>query len=637
MNGDDTTPGNGAGPAPDGADARANTNGAGAAGLADDGGLADDAQADAAQNLDHLIWQTAIGRTGATLRTFGAKTDAATAARAFKLMEEGPAEFRMRRDELDLPAVAPAPERQARRRLVTALLDEFIRQCNRVAREYAERKKTEKKSDAPATDETKDWPTPFYEMTEAEKATERARLWPQCKALAESPNIIKAALAALREKGLVGEPRTAGAVLLQGVARLFPDPVSLAIKGESASGKSFTSKSTLILLPPWAQYRFTSSTDKALIYIENPARLKHTICVLAEAAPLLREDNATFALVIRELLSEGHVRHLVPSKVGDQIVTQTIELFGPTALLTTTTRASIYIENETRLISLETDTSPEQTSRITRATAARHILTRQPTAALDLAGWHALFRWIELGPLTVRVPYFAWVMEHIKSSAIRMRRDHVQLYSLIAASALLHQGTRTAAGDGSIIATVFDYEAAREIIAPTVNTAAGVRANQYVLNLYQVIREAVEKAAGTGGFTPVADNSGNADGDNSKNAGGDADADAEGVGTTATDDQLLREQVTLSDRELERRLPGRSRDSIQRDLRKAIAEGLIVADKRSWGVRSRYNLGTLTPPGADSLGGGIEAGEAFPSQRELLAARAEWPAAEARAVKVLRP
>jgi hypothetical protein len=574
-----------------------------------------DTGADAAQARDRAIWQTAIGRMGNTLQTFAAKTDAATAAHAFKLMEEGPAEFKMRRDELDLPITASAGERLARRQLVNALLDEFKRHCNRVASELREQDKANKAAaKAAATDEAKDWPKPFYEMTEEEKATERAQLWPQCKALAGSPNIIIAAREALRAKGLVGEPRTTAAVLLQGVARLFPQPVSLALKGESASGKSRVSQSTLMLLPPWAQYRFTSATDKALIYIEDPARLKHAICVLAEASPLMRDDNATFALVIRELLSEGYVKHLVPSKVGDQIVTQAIELFGPTALLTTTTRTSIYIENETRLISLETDTSPEQTSRITKATAARHIL---PPVTLDLASWHALFRWIELGPLAVRVPFFAWVMENIKSNAIRMRRDHVQLHSLICASAMLHQASR-GSNNGSITATEFDYEVARQIIAPTVNTAAGARANQYVLDVYRVIREEVEKAV-RGGFTA-------ADGD-----------DGKATEAAAPDVRLLQEQVTMSDRELERRLPGRSRQSIQRDLQKTITEGLIVTDNRNRGARSRYSLGTLKPPGADTLGGGIKEGEAFPSRQELLAAKGDWAAAEARAIKLLRP
>jgi hypothetical protein len=214
---DDTAPdGVGADIGADTDDVHAHAPGANGADSGD--GLADDAQADTARDLDRTIWRTAIGRMGSTLQTFTTKSDAATAAAAFKLMEEGPAEFKMRRDELDLPITAPTGERTTRRQLVNTLWGEFNRQCNRVTSELREQAKADKAAaKAAATDEAKDWPKPFYDMSAKEKAAERAQLWPQCKALAESPNIIAAARVALREKGLVGEPRTTAAVLLQGV------------------------------------------------------------------------------------------------------------------------------------------------------------------------------------------------------------------------------------------------------------------------------------------------------------------------------------------------------------------------------------------------------------------------------------
>ena len=66
---------------------------------------------------------------------------------------------------------------------------------------------------------------------------------------------------------------------------------------------------------------------------------------------------------------------------------------GPTGLLTTTTLVSLHPENETRLISIPTDESSEQTTRIMTA-IAEGDRGRSSGRSIDYAPWHTFQRWL---------------------------------------------------------------------------------------------------------------------------------------------------------------------------------------------------------------------------------------------------
>jgi hypothetical protein len=66
--------------------------------------------------------------------------------------------------------------------------------------------------------------------------------------------------------------------------------------------------------------------------------------------------------LLRELMSEGRIRHSTVQKVGKELVATTIEKEGPVAFLVTTTRNKLHPENETRMLSLEIDDSEKQTN-----------------------------------------------------------------------------------------------------------------------------------------------------------------------------------------------------------------------------------------------------------------------------------
>ena len=115
---------------------------------------------------------------------------------------------------------------------------------------------------------------------------------------------------------------------------------------------------------------------------------------------------------------------------------------GPAGLITTTTQVSLHPENETRLLSLTTDDSPEQTKRVIMAVAGRDRPAPRPT----IDEWHTLQHWLEDGP---RRPLpFALARRVIPPIATRLRRDVGTVLALVQAHALLHRAGRESAAAG---------------------------------------------------------------------------------------------------------------------------------------------------------------------------------------------
>ena len=110
---------------------------------------------------------------------------------------------------------------------------------------------------------------------------------------------------------------------------------------------------------------------------------------------------------------------------------------------------------------------------------------------MDTTAWHALFRWLELGPREAVVPFAAWLAEKADVSAVRMRRDFDQLLSLVRASALLHRATRKQDGAGRVVATVADYRVALAIIEPSVATGAGLAVSAGVARVWTAVHKRV--------------------------------------------------------------------------------------------------------------------------------------------------
>jgi len=269
--------------------------------------------------------------------------------------------------------------------------------------------------------------------------------------------------------GLVGEERNARLLYLALVSRLLEHPVSVAVKGPSSGGKSFTVETVLKCFPPEAYYAMSSMSERALAYDEEP--LAHRFLVIYEADGL-GGDLATYLL--RSLLSESCLRYLTVEKTNEGLKPKLIERSGPTGLLLTTTWNAIHPENETRMLSLTIRDDRAQTAGILR-TLAEQASGRQP-AEVDLAPWHALQTWLALaGCREVTIPYAAELASLSDPRAVRIRRDFSAVLNLVRSHAILHQATRERNEHGSIIATLDDYAAVYELAIDSVNE--GVKAS----------------------------------------------------------------------------------------------------------------------------------------------------------------
>ena len=276
----------------------------------------------------------------------------------------------------------------------------------------------------------------------------------QVEAIRTCPSILDRFIADMEEAGLAGETRLAKLTYLALTSRLFERPVSLAIMGPSAGGKSQLVARVLAAFPPPAYLHLAGMSKKALAYLKEP--LSHRFLIINESAGLM---GGFQAYLLRTLLSEGHLEYatVVPTSNGPEI--RFMKHAGPTGLITTTTATKLDPELDTRLITLSVNDSAEQTKRILVAEA------REQDADVSPIPWIAFQIWLEGQDRRFVVPFAERLAGLIPPASVRLRRDFKTLLALIRAHALLHVATRAKDEQGRIIATIADYEAVRSLVA----------------------------------------------------------------------------------------------------------------------------------------------------------------------------
>ena len=285
--------------------------------------------------------------------------------------------------------------------------------------------------------------------------------------LLADPALLERAAETLAALGLAGEQTVAKLLYLLLTSRLLMQPVSAIVKGPSSAGKSFLLKLVLLLFPPSAYVDYTVVSPRYLAFGDD--ELRHRAVVLFEARGITGE---TGAYIMRSLLSEGRLRlgTVDASGPGNTLAARQIEKEGPTSLLTTTTRASIDPETETRAFALGITDTPSQSEAILAATAAAYDEHRPPPP--ELVPWHTLQTWLEVaGARRVVIPYARTLASLVDCRTIRIRRDFGKLLSLIAACAILHQQQRARTSSGAVEASLEDYALVRELVAETFSSA----------------------------------------------------------------------------------------------------------------------------------------------------------------------
>lgn len=283
--------------------------------------------------------------------------------------------------------------------------------------------------------------------------------------------------------GVVGEETTAAIVYLALTSRLLDRPVSVGVKGHTASGKSYLTEKTCRFFPDEALIQMTGMSERALVYSKDD--YKHRTIVMYELTGMREnlQDDMT-AYFMRSLLSEGRIDYevVVRDKETGGWTTRRITKEGPTNLVFTTTQTTVHAENETRVLSLATDDSPAQTARILAA------LANEADHTVDLDGWRALQQWLKTGTHDVTIPYAARLATMVPPVAVRLRRDFQAFLSLVRAHALLHRQTRETDADGRIIATIDDYEVVRDLIASVISEGVGTTVSPTVRDTVAAVK-----------------------------------------------------------------------------------------------------------------------------------------------------
>jgi hypothetical protein len=286
--------------------------------------------------------------------------------------------------------------------------------------------------------------------------------------LAENPQILNAFGTVIRRRGVVGEVAIARLLYLVVTTRLLDRQVSAVVKGHTSSGKSWTLDQVLQFFPPGAFLEITAMSEKALVYLKE--EFAHRTIVVFEAVALREgvKDDMT-AYLVRSLLSEGRIRYPVTVRGEDgNWTSRYIVRDGPTNLVLTTTQTRVHEENETRVLSLTTDDSREQTRRVMRELAS------ESGTAVDLSEWQQLQAWLEdAGERRVTIPYAPALAELIPPVAVRLRRDFGAVLALIRAHAILHQCSRAQDAAGRVVASLEDYGVVRDLVADVLAEGVG--------------------------------------------------------------------------------------------------------------------------------------------------------------------
>ncbi len=325
------------------------------------------------------------------------------------------------------------------------------------------------------------------EMEEKTAEEEAALAESLSRELAAEPDILAHFGETIAGMGLAGEQDEVMLLYLAFTSRLFPKPVPVVMKGESSTGKSYLPLMVRRFFPESATYLLTSASERFLIYTSES--FVHRIIIIYEIQGL---KGGFLAYIIRSLISEGHIKYptLVPSEDGWQEKTFIKE--GPTGLIIGTTKLKVDKELETRVLSLKTDDSPEQTRSVFQKIAEQEGCDPQDYEEM-LRPWVALQTWLSTGPHKVMIPYIKFLAEATDARSPRLRRDFTNVLTLIRAHALLHRQNRELDEKGRIVATYHDYERVYRLTSRILSEGVEAAAPEEVQKLVEAVNAMVKK------------------------------------------------------------------------------------------------------------------------------------------------
>jgi hypothetical protein len=289
-------------------------------------------------------------------------------------------------------------------------------------------------------------------------------------ALLDDPRLLERIAADLQKRGIVGERLNALTIYLAAVSTQLRKPLSIIMKGLSASGKSYIVACVADLFPPEVVLAATSLTTNALYYFK-PGTLRHRWIVAGERSRIEDDDRAEATRALREMIESGRLSKAVPVKQNDgHITTELVEQEGPISFIETTTLGNIFEEDANRCLLISTDECEEQTERILKATAATAAGHQRPDLERLRAVHHAIQRMLPRCDVTI--PFAEHIAALYPIDRLDARRSFRHLLVLVKASALLFHRQRNRDAAGNVVATIDDYAVAEDLARIPFSTAA---------------------------------------------------------------------------------------------------------------------------------------------------------------------
>jgi DNA polymerase-1 len=307
--------------------------------------------------------------------------------------------------------------------------------------------------------------TSWAEAYHAKLLKEVASLYQDIKPLLESKDLLTQLRTAIKDLGYVGDAWAPMLTYLILTSRLLDRPMNGAIIGPPSVGKNVVVDIAREFLPIEECHAFEASSPRALIFDDTD--LRHKAVVVGELDSL--PDDGPAGSAVRSLAQNNQTVYDVvekDSKTG-KFRTRRICLEGPTVLLTTGTKSPAP-QLQTRMLEIHLQDDPQLTHDIIERQSEERGL--EDLKKPDLQPWKNLQKLLALQTSKVRIPFAKAIAKALRKRVIRaptrLRRDYPKLLTCIEVITLLYQLQRSRTTSGDLLATLADYDQARNLLEP---------------------------------------------------------------------------------------------------------------------------------------------------------------------------
>ncbi|MBI2900428.1 MAG: toprim domain-containing protein [Planctomycetes bacterium] len=312
----------------------------------------------------------------------------------------------------------------------------------------------------------------------------------EARELLAAPDLLDRVRDAYLRLGVAGEDDTKTLAYLVATSRKLDRPLSLILRSASAAGKSTLLEKTVELMPPEETEYLSRVTQAALYYVDALA-LRHRLLVVDERAGSAEADYA-----LRSLQSRREISLAVPQKTpSGGMKTRILTVYGPTAIMESTTADEIHDENANRAWVAPLDEAPDATRLVHAAQKAAWAHAGRNGEA-ERTRILRLFQNAQrlLAPVTVQIPFAPLLA--FPAEWTRARRDLDRFLGLVAASAFLHQYRRERlVGEPPVVLAALDDYAIAYGLARRLLAGAYAEISAPAAALLATIRREVERLA----------------------------------------------------------------------------------------------------------------------------------------------